>query len=153
MTVILVRVSYSNLCWYVMLTQTNKDGNMAGQISFFGESHRDRNDFPGSLSCMIPTSDLQQRQFEEPGRFHLLTRGVYVNLDPFCPIFFSGLLPHGGTSSIAPPGETAPAWAHRSVFVAYSPQNIMNGTTRHSFTDIPRQAVPLHISPEMVGVM
>ena len=129
------------------------DGNMAQQLPFFGQSHRDKNDFAGAMSCMIPTSDLQNVPGEEQGRFHLLTRGAYVALDPFCPVFFSGLLPHGGISSIAPPGEKAPAWSHRSALIGYPPSKVMEGGSRHSFTELPFNNEPIYITPEIVGVL
>ena len=123
------------------------------QLPFFGQSHRDKNDFAGAMSCMIPTSDLQCRALEEPGRFHLLTRGAYVVLDLFCPVFFSGLLPHGGISSIAPPGEKAPAWSHRSALIGYPPSKVMEGDSRHSFTEFPFNHEPIYITPEVTGVL
>lgn len=118
----------------------------------FGVTHRDAYDFGAALSSMTTMSDIPDDEDQEPGRFHFLAHGFYVTLEPWKIVFFSGLLPHGGTAPLAGPGKTAPHWAYRALLIGYPPKYIMSGDVRHSLAALPNQSHPLYITPEMTGV-
>ena len=88
---------------------------LAKDMKFFGQIHTDKHDDVTGFSCMTPLSDLTKKDGEEPGCFHFITRGFYVNLLPLANIFFSGRLPHGGTAPLSPPDEHPPSWASSQV--------------------------------------
>ena len=127
------------------------DDSLARDMKFFGQIHTDKHDDVTGFSCMTPLSDLAGTKDEEPGRFHFITRGFYINLDRLVNVFFSGRLPHGGTAPLSPPGESPPAWALRCVLIAYPAGAIVSGGARHALAALPFRE-PLYISPEMTGV-
>lgn len=120
-------------------------------MRYFGQIHTDKHDDVTGLSVMIPLSDLSQKDGEEPGRFHFITRGFYTNLVPLVNVFFSGRLPHGGTAPLAPPGTKAPSWALRCVLIGYPASAIVSGGARHALASLPYRE-PMYISPEMTGL-
>lgn len=120
-------------------------------MKFFGQIHTDKHDDVTGFSCMTPLSDLTGKDGEEPGRFHFITRGFYVNLVPLANIFFSGRLPHGGTAPLSPPGVVPPKWALRCILIAYPAGAIVSGGARHALGALPFRE-PMYISPEMTGV-
>ena len=128
------------------------DGSLRLEMKIGGVSHMDTHDAAACLSCMLVISDLPKGDGWEPGRFHFLAHGFYINLEPHYTVYFSGRLPHGGTAPLAPPGQKAPNWAYRTVVIGYPPKYIMNGEVRHSLAALPNKAEPLYISPEMTGV-
>lgn len=78
---------------------------------------------------MILLSDLPADM--EPGRFHLLTLGVFFLLDEAEPIYFTGQLPHGGTAPLAPPGiQSIEPWAYRFIIIFYPASRILTGSTQ-----------------------
>ncbi len=62
----------------------------------------DTHDHAACLSCMLVVSDLPDGEGWEPGRFHFLAHGFYINLEAHYTVYFSGRLPHGGTAPLAP---------------------------------------------------
>ena len=120
-------------------------------MEFFGDIHVDRYDDVTGFSCMTVLSCLTGEEGEEPGRFHLVTRGMYIVLHPLHSLFFSGRLPHGGTPPLAPPGRTPPKTALRCVLIGYPSSCILSGMGRHTLAAY-RKGLPLHITPEMTGI-
>ena len=127
------------------------DQSLAKDMQFFGQIHTDKHDDVTGFSCMTPLSDLTGSEGEEVGRFHFITRGFYVNLDPLVNVFFSGRLLHGGTAPLSPPGQSPRSWALRCVLIAYPAGAIVSGGARHALAAMPFRE-PLYISPEMTGV-
>ena len=80
-------------------------------MGYFGGEHEDTNDSAVSFSVMIVLSDIPEEPGWDPGRFHLLSLGLYFVLDPFAVIFFTGCLRHGGTAPLAPPEITTPVFS------------------------------------------
>lgn len=101
---------------------------------------------------MTVLSDLSGRPGEDPGRFHFVTSGAYIALVPFTNVYFSGLLPHGGTAPLAPPGEDAPSWAVRCVVIGYPSRAMVEGTARHPLAGMPFGDETFYITPEMTGI-
>lgn len=60
------------------------------------------------------------------GFFHLIELGVFVTLESFNCLFFSGLRLHGGTSPICTDVAHWVDYATRLVFVLYPPRHILN---------------------------
>ena len=117
-------------------------------MEFFGDVHVDKNDDVTGFSCMTVLSALTGEKGEEPGRFHLLTRGMYLVLHPLQSLFFSGRLPHGGTPPLAPPGRSPPPSALRCILIGYPSRAILSGGSRHTLAAY-RPEEPLYVTPEM----
>ena len=101
---------------------------------------------------MTVLSDLPDMPLYDPGRLHIISLGVYVELKPFRNLYFSGRLQHGGTPSIAPPDIQVEPWHYRMVAVAYPPAKLLCGSTRHAFASVSLKGDPLCITPEMTGL-
>ena len=104
---------------------------------------------------MTVLSDLPDEPGWEPGRFHLLTLGVYITLEPFRAMFFTGRLRHGGTAPLQPPGDNQPPipeWAYRLTAIGYPSRRIVEGDVRHSLAALPHKKDPLYLTQEMTGV-
>lgn len=94
---------------------------LATALGFFGGAHSYDKDAAAGFSSMTVLSDLPEVGGWEPGRFHLLTLGVFVTREPFLVIFFTGRLRHGGTAPLQPPDDTTllPPWAYRLTATVY----------------------------------
>ena len=128
------------------------DGSLQGSLATFGAPHTDDYDAVTGWSSMTVMSALTGLPGEEPGRFHFLTQGCFVSLEPLTTIFFSGRYPHGGTAPLAPPGCQAPKSALRAVVIGYPSRAILEGTARHTLSGLARRRFPIYLSPEMTGV-
>lgn len=130
--------------------------SLRGDMGISGDAHEDIHDSEMSLSNMtvlsdIPESDNDERGYE-PGRFHLIGLGIYVQLHAFQSIYFSGRLRHGGTAPLAPPGEPPCSWACRCVVISYPSSLYVTGFIRQAFATLPFSNELLYLSPEMTGV-
>ncbi|KAF7797785.1 hypothetical protein EIP86_008987 [Pleurotus ostreatoroseus] len=128
------------------------DGSLVCDLKGFGGEHCDFKDCAASLSSMTVTSKLPDGPGWQGGRFHLLALGIYVRLVRWRVVFFSGRLRHGGTSPLAPPGETATPGAFRMVVIGYPPETIVEGRVKHAFAALPHTSDPLWITQEMSGI-
>lgn len=118
----------------------------------FGDVHTDDHDAVTGLSTMTVLSDLSHLPGEDPGRFHLVSTGTYIVLNPLHNVYFSGLLPHGGTAPLAPPGQDPPPWATRCVLIGYPSRAMVEGTARHPLAAMPFGEEIFYVTPEMTGV-
>lgn len=128
--------------------------SLASALGFSGGAHSDIYDSAAGLSVMAVLSDLPEGKSWEPGRFHILTLGVYVVLQPFLLVFFTGRLRHGGTAPLQPPEDPdpLPPWAYRLTAIGYPSRRIVEGDVRHALAALPHRAEPLYLSQEMTGV-
>ena len=128
--------------------------SLASALGFFGGAHTDENDSAAGFSCMTVLSDLPDGEGWEPGRFHLLTLGVFVTLEPFMVVFFTGRLRHGGTAPLQPPEDAKPLppWAYRLTAIGYPSRRIVEGDVRHALAALPHRTEPLYLTQEMTGV-
>lgn len=128
--------------------------SLASALGFFGGAHTDENDAAAGFSCMTVLSDLPDEEGWEPGRFHLLTLGAFVTLEPFLVVFFTGRLRHGGTAPLQPPGDVKPLppWAYRLTAIGYPSRRIVEGDVRHALAALPHRKEPLYLTQEMTGV-
>ncbi|KAF9455335.1 hypothetical protein BDZ94DRAFT_1327628 [Collybia nuda] len=119
----------------------------------FGYSHIDRHDDPGGMSCMISYSYVPHDEEYEWGRFHLLTLGCYIVLDPFRVMNFSGLRRHGGTPPLSPPGKKPVPFAYRLMTVLYPPSSMLSGAGKHLIDLATLNGIePFSVTPEMTTV-
>ena len=132
--------------------RTISDGRLK-EMGDFGDIHIDEHDAVTGLSTMTVLSDLSGLTGEDPGRFHLVTKGVYCALDRLNNVYFSGLLPHGGTAPLSPPGKEPPAWAIRCVLIGYPSKGMVEGTARHPLAGMPFTNEVFCIPPEMTGAL
>lgn len=91
-----------------------------------GKSHCDMHDHGPSLSTMFNFGNVHGLH---PGHFFLLELGVFVKLENYTLLAFSGLQTHGGS----PPRPISldspfPAQAIRLTFIAYPNKGVMEGT-------------------------
>ena len=123
---------------------------LGDDLGLFGRKHADDKDCTFSMSVMVVLSDLPPDH--EPGRFHIPGLGIYVQLETFSTIFFSGRLQHGGTPPLGPAGQPAEDWACRCVVIGYPSGAYVNGTIRHALGALPHKKEPLYLAPEMIGI-
>ena len=138
-------VIFNHAFSYILTVET-----MGDEMGISGMQHEDLHDAAMSLSNMTVLSDIDVQG--EPGRFHLTSLGVYVQLFQFSTIFFSGRLPHGGTPPLGPPGKLPAPWSTRCVVIGYPSGSYVNGILRQAIAVVPYQKHPLYLTPEMVGV-
>jgi len=93
----------------------------------FGGEHCNTKDNPAYSTNMIAISDLPDGF--DPGRFFILYPGVFITLDNFASINFSGLRCHSGTAPYAPEGCEAALLqrAIRVALISYPPNRQTQG--------------------------
>lgn len=111
----------------------------------------DRKDASHGLSCGNSLGDTRTEPGCEPGRFHLIGLGVYVQLHSGLQVWFTGLLRHGGTPPLVPCQYDLEGWEKRIFVISYPASAILSGEARHAFASLPFQSEPLYLPPEMTG--
>ncbi|KAI0084163.1 hypothetical protein BDY19DRAFT_910009 [Irpex rosettiformis] len=116
---------------------------------FFSGVHRDKGDAVNGHSADLVGSDLPT--VAEPGQFHLVGLGVYFRLTYMSQIFFTGLLPHGGTPPLIPEDVEIEGWETRMFLISYPASSMLNGEARHPYASLSYEEFPLYIPPEATG--
>lgn len=125
-----------------LFSSKSSDTGLEAEQGFFGGGHVDKNDFAGSLTCIINLSDSPEGY--ESGRFHILSLGLFVVLDKVSQIYFSGRLRHGGTPPLAPSHATiVDSAAVRCVLVLYPAGQIVTGQYKMPLTASHPGGVPI----------
>ncbi|KAF8220141.1 hypothetical protein L208DRAFT_1160216, partial [Tricholoma matsutake] len=90
----------------------------------------------------------------ESGHFNLLSMGLYIKLDPFKLMRFSGLCKHGGTPPLSPPGKPPADSACRIMVVMYPPASMLSQSANHraGFALLPNGNI-FTLAPEMTSVL
>ncbi|KAF8953459.1 hypothetical protein BDZ97DRAFT_1767424 [Flammula alnicola] len=114
-----------------------------------GEEHIDSDDSPGHYSHMATVSDLPEGF--DPGRFFVLYPGVFVTLDSFASVCFSGLRRHGSSPPIAPAAAAADelSWATRVTLISYPPKGMTGDFQKRPLGALGLGNV-LYTTPEMI---
>lgn len=89
----------------------------------FGGSHKDKHDPVIVCSSMGAASDLADTTY--PGHFEYLISQIYVPMGGVCQAQFNGLLDHGGSNPVTPPGVKPEPWETRFSFVMYQSHNVI----------------------------
>jgi hypothetical protein len=128
------------------------ENTLTKSLGPFGQSHRDRKDSPGYYSHMIAMSDLPNGY--DPGRFFILYPGVFITLDNYSSINFSGLRFHGSTPPRAPAcaDSSELQWATRFCLIHYPPRGQTSGGQRYALGALPDHSI-FFIPPEMTQAM
>ncbi len=131
-----------------MIAATLKDA-----MGEFGEKHRDKKDNPAYYTHMTAMSNLPDDY--DPGRFFILYPGVFVSLENYKSINFSGLRFHGGTPPRAPPGADPATlqWATRFCLIHYPPRGQTNGEQRYALGGLPGGKGVFFVPSEMTQAM
>ena len=119
----------------------------------FGAEHRDKKDNPAYVTHMIAVSDLPDDY--DPGRFFILYPGIFVSLNNYKSINFSGLHFHGGTPLRAPP-DANPAtlqWATQFCLIHYPPRGQTNSGQHYALGGLPGGKEVFFIPSEMMQAM
>ncbi|TFK24309.1 hypothetical protein FA15DRAFT_573722, partial [Coprinopsis marcescibilis] len=103
------------------------DVDLSSNIGFFGQAHTDQRDNPGYFTAII--CNLRLPAGYDPGRFHILLPGVFVERHPYITIITSGHWKHGSTSPTPVNAKPSPS-AYRFTMVLYPPQGVTLGTAR-----------------------
>ena len=129
-----------------------QDGKLSATIGPFGAEHRDLKDNPAYYTHMLSLSDLPDNF--DPGRFFILYPGVFITLENFACINFSGLRFHGGSPPRAPAGTPASVleWAIRFCLIHYPPRGQTMGKQRFALGAFPNNDT-FFVAPEMTGEM
>lgn len=112
------------------------DVNLKEFLGFFGGEHRDEHDSRVGFTCMSVFSDIP-KDFD-PGRFHILSLGVYVRLYNFRCTYFCGLLLHCGTPPVVPPGVEPLPEHKRTVLILYPNARMSSGTAVKPMFGMPK---------------
>ena len=117
-------------------------------MSDFGGVHNDKEDDAASETAMVVNSRLPADY--EPGRFHLLSLGLYFILDHLLVPIFCGLANHVGTPPIAPQNTTPVKHAVRFMTVLYPPKCTLSQAGEKSLplASLPRGKL-LTLGPEI----
>ncbi|KAI0734354.1 hypothetical protein BC629DRAFT_1600858 [Irpex lacteus] len=146
---------YDNCYWPSMQNNVSnaqhpsEEQKFAEHLGSFSGVHKDKGDAVNGVSAGLVGSDLPD--YAEPGRFHLVGQGVYFRLTYMAQIFFTGLLPHGGTTPLIPEDIALEGWETRMFTISYPPSGMLNGEARHPFASLPYELFPLYIPPELTG--
>jgi len=92
-----------------------------------GCPHTDCHDCPQSFTSMFAMGNLDKYDIH-PGMFFFLELGVYVELQNYRLVQFSGLHLHGGSPPRAAPGKEVPKEATRLVNINYPNDGILSGS-------------------------
>src|SRR5882724_2660414 len=106
-------------------------------LGIFSGPHIDHYDAPGGFTAMISNCDIPD--VYEPGHFHILELGVYIILDSFVSVYFSGLRVHGGTSPIGPKDSPPVPWAYRLNIILYPSDVFVQNTGVTALATFPCQ--------------
>ena len=114
----------------------------------FGGEHRDVKDSVAHYTNMVSISRIPEDY--NPGRFFILYPGVFITLNNFASITFSGLRRHGGTPPYAPSNADLVQFrsAVRCTVIHYAPVGQMEGGQRYALGSLPNGSV-FFIPPEM----
>ncbi|KAI0083268.1 hypothetical protein BDY19DRAFT_910728 [Irpex rosettiformis] len=118
------------------------------QQGHFGATHLDLNNASNGWSCGHSLGDTSIRPGCEPGRFHIVGLGIFVQLHYRLQVWFTGLLRHGGTPPLVPNQYPLAGWEKRVFVISYPASGILSGEARHAFASIPYQKTPLYLPPE-----
>ncbi|HEV7738563.1 MAG TPA: hypothetical protein VGO47_14480 [Chlamydiales bacterium] len=116
----------------------------------YGVQHCDKGDDCQGLSHCLVGSDLPDNYV--PGRFFLLSVGLYFNLLPGLGAQFSGLWYHGGTAPLSDSEEVIP-WATRLLAIAYTPFHMVCGESSYALASqaaMARRTDIFCLAPEMM---
>jgi len=117
------------------------------QMGPSGDTHFDAFDFSGVFSDAVSFGDVPDNF--NPGCLFFLLAGVYVRLDEYVTVNFSGLHFHGGTSAVAPKGARLGGWESRLVSIGYSQSVTLEGQARYPLCAGPDNQTPIYVTPEM----
>jgi hypothetical protein len=95
--------------------------------------------------------DLPEGEAYTPGFFFILQLGIFIVLDRYTSINFSGQRRHGGTPPLCGTGPNATLYrfAYRFVLIFYPPARMMNGTARYTLGAMPNNDAFI-FPPEML---
>ncbi|RDB25403.1 hypothetical protein Hypma_008134 [Hypsizygus marmoreus] len=119
------------------------------ELGIFGGKHRDNGDHGAYFTNMLAHSDLPPGY--DPGHFFIFGLGVYVVLDNFTCVNFSGLRMHGGQPPTAPLGEEPLDWAYRFVVISYPLEKMSSGDAHVVLAALPKDST-YDIFTEMIHV-
>ncbi|KAI0083298.1 hypothetical protein BDY19DRAFT_910704 [Irpex rosettiformis] len=139
---------HDNFYWFPQQNNVAKH-KFTNDQGFFSGVHKDNGDAVNGHSVGLVGSDLPA--IAEPGRFHLVGLGVYFRLTYMAQVFFTGLLPHGGTAPLIPEEVEIEGWETRMFLISYPASSMLNGEARHPCASLPYEEFPLHIPPEATG--
>jgi hypothetical protein len=125
-------------------------------MGHFGQKngHIDQKDDPGAETAMLSLVNVPADEGYESGRFNLLSMGLYIKLNPFKLMGFSGLRKHGGTPPLSPSGKPPADSACRIMVIMYSPASMLFQLANHcvAFRLLPNGKI-FTLAPEMTSVL
>lgn len=111
------------------------DNRLESQLGDFGSEHFDRNDSPDHFTTMFSNPDVPVTY--SPGAFHILQLGVFVTLNKYVGVTFSGRRKHVGTAPTPPLGAPPAPYAYRKNTVWYPKQATVDGKSRFTLASLP----------------
>jgi hypothetical protein len=125
-------------------------GSLGREIGEFGLDHFDEGDDVGPVTHMASYQNVPDGYL--PGMFFVLQLGVFVCLEEYRGINFSGRRKHGGTAPVCPTDHPMDlrSWAIRFVGIHYPPARIFSASVRASLAALPNNEA-FFMAPEMVN--
>ncbi|KAJ3512625.1 hypothetical protein NMY22_g15276 [Coprinellus aureogranulatus] len=111
------------------------DTRLVNQLGDFGSEHYDGRDSPDHFTTMFSNPDIPA--YYKPGAFHILQLGVFVVLDKYVGVTFSGQRRHVGTAPTPPLGAPSEESAYRFNVVCYPKDGAVDGLSRFTLASLP----------------
>lgn len=112
-----------------------------------GGDHFDAQDCKGLYTNTISWPDMPDDY--EPGLFFLLFARIYIRMEKYLGVNFSGLHKHGGSAPTAPDGKVLEGWETRFVLVSYAQSLAYTGSVRFPMYANPNNLDAMYVTPEM----
>lgn len=112
-----------------------------------GGKHYNEHDHVGSFTDILACSDIPSSY--NPGVIVVLLPMVYMKLNKFNGLKFSGLHLHGGTPPTAPINNKLLGWETRMVCVSYRTSLAAEGKARYALCAATNNREAIYTTPEM----
>ena len=113
----------------------------------FGRTHFDPKDYSGAFSNLVLMPDLLDNM--DTSSLFILLAGIYIPLNSYVSVNFSGLHFHGSTPPLVPEGTDIKGWEAKLNSVLYPQSTTLEGGALYPLVGSLDKKGILHTAPEM----